>query len=133
MNLHSIARQSIAAVNPMVPVSIQISTGNTTTADGARTPTYAPAVTLLAQVQPLTWRDIQQLDGLNIQGIRRVAYLNGEIDALVRINNQGGDLVTFPPEPQFANGSVWLVAHMLEMFTLTAGWCKAALTLQNGS
>ena len=31
-----------------------------------------------------TWRDIQQLDGLNLQGTRKAIYLNGEIDGVRR-------------------------------------------------
>jgi hypothetical protein len=87
----------------------------------------AAAVTLLAQVQPITWRDLQQLDGLNVQGIRKVMYINGAVDGVVRVNLKGGDLVTFP------DGSVYLVAQILEAFNLTAGWTKAALTIQDGS
>jgi hypothetical protein len=45
----------------------------------------------------------------------------------VRVTNQGGDLITFP------DGSVWLVVMILEAFSQTAGWTKAAITLQNGS
>jgi hypothetical protein len=37
-----------------------------------------------------TWRDIQQLDGLNLQGTRKAIYLNGEIDGVRR---GGGDTV----------------------------------------
>jgi hypothetical protein len=127
MNLHSIVSGPISAVNPSMLVSVQVSTGSAKSSDGTRTPTYAPAVTVRAQVQPVTFRDIQQLEGLNLQGVRKAIYLNGEIDGLVRVTNQGGDLITFP------DGSVWLVVMILEAFSQTAGWTKAAITLQNGS
>jgi hypothetical protein len=127
MNLHGIVSNAIGAVNPQVMVSVQVSTGNTTNPDGSETPTYAAPVTILAQVQPLSWRDIWQIEGLNLQGTRKAIYLNGQVDGLVRALNKGGDLITFP------DGSVWLVALILEGFNLTAGWTKAAITLQDGS
>lgn len=127
MNLHGIVSGYVGAVNPNIQVSVQVSTGYAPNADFSRTPTYAPAVVVTAQVQPITWRDLQQLDGVNTEGVRKVIYLNGEIDGLVRPTNQGGDLITFP------DGSVWLVAQILEAFNLTSGWTKAAITLQNGA
>ncbi len=127
MNLNSIVAGAVGAVNPRIPVSVQVSTGNAVGADGTVTPSYADPVTVLAQVQPLTFRDIQQLDGLNLQGTRKAVYLSGGIDGLVRFSNQGGDLITFP------DGTVWLVAMIAEGFNLTAGWTKALVTLQDGS
>jgi len=37
------------------------------------------------------WRDIQQLDGLNLQGTRKAIYLKGEIDGLHR--GRGGTVL----------------------------------------
>jgi hypothetical protein len=81
----------------------------------------------LAQVQPISFRDIQQMDGLNLNGSRRVFYLSGSVEGHNRPTNQGGDLITFP------DGTVWLVAMVLEGYSFSAGWCKVAATLQNGS
>jgi hypothetical protein len=127
MNLHNVVRGHIGAVNPNMVVSVQVSTGYVTGLCGVRTPTYAPAVSVQAQVQPLEWPDLRQIDGLNLQGTKRVIYLNGEIDGLVRVTNQGGDLITFP------DGTVWLIVQILEGFSQTAGWTKALIVLQNGS
>lgn len=127
MNLHAIVGPVISSVNPMTTVSIQLSTGpGAIQADGSVTPTFAPAFQAQAQVQPLTFRDIQQIDGLNLQGVRRAIYIFGQVDGLVRDTNKGGDLITFP------DGTVWLVALVLEAW-VESGWCKAAITLQNGS
>ena len=104
MNLHQIASGGIGSVNPFIPLSIRVSTGSTTEDDGSRTPSYAPAVTAPGQVQALTFRDIQQLDGLNLQGTRRAIYVNGRVEGLVRVENRGGDLVTVPGA--FFNGSI---------------------------
>ena len=49
------------------------------------------------------------------------------VEGLLRDENDGGDLVTLP------DGSVWLVAMLLEDFSLTSGWAKAAITRQDGS
>jgi hypothetical protein len=127
MNLHGLVGPVISVVNPLLTVSVQVSTGFTTTASGNRTPTYAPAVSVAAQVQPLSWRDLQQLEGLNLQGVRKAIYLNGEIDGLVRQTSQGGDVITFP------DGTVWLVVMILEGWNITAGFTKAAIVQQNGS
>jgi hypothetical protein len=79
---------------------------------------------MLAQVQTLTFRDLAQLDGINLQGERRALYLNGSWAGVLRPEVKGGDLVTLP------DGSLWLVALVLENWWLTAGWCKCAATRQ---
>lgn len=133
MNLHGIAAGYVSAVNPMVLCSVQISTGSTKTADYRRTPSYAAAISAMGQVQALTFRDIQQIEGLNLQGTRRAIYLLGDVEGLVRMNGKGGDLITTP------DGSVWLTAMVLESWLHEAananepGWVKVAVTLQNGA
>lgn len=124
MNLHGIVSGAIAAVNPLIELSIQVSAGYTTNADGSRTPVYETAATVPGQVQALQYRDLQQLDGLNIEGTRRAIYINGHVNGLVRAENKGGDLITTP------DGSVWLVALVLEDWP---DWCKVAVTLQDGA
>ncbi len=125
MNLHQIVAGAVAAINPGVRVTIMRSTGYTTAADGTRVPGYAAPVATTAQMQSLTYSDIQMLDGLNIQGERRALYLNGNWEGLVRSDQKGGDLITFP------DGSVWLVAMVLENWAFRDGWVKIAITLQN--
>jgi hypothetical protein len=194
MDLHGLARSLISVVNPFVPVTVQVSTGNTVNADGSRTPVYATpglfvggiagnlltvsaqsngqiqkgqgltdeigliapgtvvtemgtgtgglgtyevnitqnvtpevmqaAFSLSAQIQALAFRDIVQIEGLNLQGTRRAIYLSGEIDGLVRADNKGGDLITF------SNGGVWLTAMVLEQWP---DWVKVAATFQNSA
>lgn len=125
MNLHRVASGVIAAVNPPVAVSVQINTGEITNDDFTRAPSYADPVTALAQVQPLTNRDLRQIDGLNLQGTLKAIYLSGQIDGIVRSTNQGGDKIVFP------DGSTWLVTLVSEGWDTTAGWCKVIATLQN--
>ena len=124
MNLHQIVSGAVGTVNNFEQLSIQVSTGNSVGADGKQTPTYAAPVTAYGQVQPLQFRDIQQLDGLNLQGTRRKIYIDGHVYGLVRPANKGGDLITTP------SGLVWLVAMVLEHWP---AWTCCAVTLQNGS
>lgn len=124
MDLHGIASSAIGSVNPFVPVTIAVSTGSTTNADGSRVPTYdTPIDGVSAQVQPMTGRELSQTEGLNLQGTKRGVYLEGNIDAIVRLNQKGGDLVTME------DGSVWLTVLILEAWP---DWCKAVIVLQNG-
>lgn len=126
MNLHASVRGIISAVNSPVPAALFLSTGRQQNADFTLTPTYAPPLLASAQVQSLTFRDIMQVDGLNLQGTRRAIYLNGKIDGLVRPTGQGGDIVLIR---QGAHRGAWLVAIVLEQWS---DWVKVAVTLQNG-
>ena len=78
------------------------------------------------QVQPIGWRDLQHLDGINLGGVRWKVYLYGKIDAVVRPENKGGDLVIIATGP---HQGTWLVNQVLEQWP---DWCCAAITLQNG-
>ncbi len=80
---------------------------------------------LNGQVQPLQYKDMMQMDGLNLQGERKKFYLFGAVDGLVRSKDQGGDLITDPW------GNVWLVATVSEQWRRS--WVAALATLQNGS
>ena len=132
MNLNQIVSGAIAAVNPMVKCTLQISTGTTVNADFTRVSTYQTITGVMAQVQALGFRDILQIEGLNLQGTRRAIYLQGDVEGLVRASNKGGDLITMP------DGTIWLVAMVLESWLQNTGgtqpgWVKVACVLQNGS
>ena len=129
MNLQSLTASAISAVNPMVPCSLQVSTGSTTNADFSKSPSYAAAVLVMGQVQALQYRDLVQSDALNLSGTRRSIYLTGSIQGIVRSKNRGGDLITTP------DGNVWLVAFVAESWlndsgNNSAGWCRVVVTLQ---
>lgn len=121
MNLHKIVSPLIGAVNPHVKAMIEVSTGNTTAADGTRVPSFAKAVAVEVQVQPITGGELRQLEGLNLQGEFTGIYLNGHIDGLVRQDNKGGDRITLP------DGKVYLVTTVLEDWP---DWMKVAVTRQ---
>lgn len=122
MNLHGIVAGVIGAVNPLVPITIQRSTGYTKNDAFEQVPTYAAPVTVIAQVQSLTADDLRQVEGLNIQGEKRAVYINGRTDAIIREDQIGGDLVTW-------NGIIWLNVHVLEYWP---DWCKFVITRQDG-
>lgn len=128
MNLHGVANGAITAVNPNTPATWKKSSGYATNPDGSRVPSYLAGVTLRAQVQALQWRDLQQLDGLNLNGLRRAMYLFGDVEGVVRSRVEGGDLIAISLG---AHKGTWLVAQVLETWDGTPqGWCKVACTLQ---
>lgn len=124
MNLHGIVSQIISAVNPREPVTIQFSTGSTSGVDFSRKPAFSVPVAMLGQVQALTTPELRLLDQLNLQGAQRTIYLFGDVQGIVRVSQQGGDLITL------ADGSIWLTVTILEQWP---NWVKAAIKLQNGS
>ena len=124
MNLHAIAGPIIAIVNPWVTAMISVSTGYTTNADGSRTPGYETAVPVDVQKQPLTYNDLMQVDGLNIQGEKCAFYISGSYNGIVRQDGLGGDLITLP------NGTQWLVVLPLENWSDVNGWVKVAAVRQ---
>lgn len=128
MNLHSIVSPYIGVVNPQQVVTVRISAGYTTGADGARTPSYSASYQAQAQIQAMSSRDLRQVDGLNLQGTLSAIYLLGDIEGIVRPAVKGGDLITFP------NGDVYLVVVALENWGASYSpgeqWSKVAAQLQ---
>lgn len=123
MNLSAFVAPMIAAINPFVIGAIEISAGPVTAPDGTRSPTFRSFPGIPMQMQPLDSGEIEHLDGLNIQGVRRAVYMNGVIEGLERALGKGGDILVFDTQR-------WLVAVVLEPWD-TAGWVKVAVTLQN--
>ena len=126
MNLHALVSPIIAAINPGVPAQYQASIGTRVSTDFTQVPAYAPAVTVTVQRQPISWKDLQQLSGINLNGERCVMYVTGSWQAVSRPNTKGGDLITL------SDGSVWLTVQLMEDWAFTSGWVKVACTLQNG-
>lgn len=85
------------------------------------------SLTLLAQAQALSTRDLRQIEMLNLQGTLKAFYVNGALDGGVRVQLKGGDLLTLQ------DGSVWLVTIVPEPWVITAGWTKLIATLQTGA
>jgi hypothetical protein len=134
MNLEIIAGGAIAAVNPQRTILWMKSNGYTTDNTGHRAPSFAPAIQILAQIQPLTSREQldlrQNLDSLNIQGTLRAIYLAAEAASVVRIGKEGGDLFQFS-DPVLRNCALatWLAVSVEETWST---WSKVIVQLQNG-
>lgn len=120
MNLHGVVRGAINIVNPDVLGVMQVSLGTyTTDAAGHRVPAYAEQ-SVTVQLQPLAYTDLMKLDGLNLQGIKKKAYVNGNFEGVNRPKQKGGDKL-------IVNGETWLITQPLEEWP---DWCSFAVTLQ---
>ena len=120
MNLHGIVAGVVGAVNPQQTITIKTNTGYTTAAGGKQMPTYS-ITTGLAQVQELSSKDIQHMNGMSMTGITRKLYVSGALYSIVRAMGKGGDQIIL------ADGTIWLVTHTLELFP---DWCSVAITMQ---
>lgn len=126
MNLGAIAGPIVAAVNPWLAGQYRQPSGAVTTAsDGTRTPAYATAVSVQIQAQALTWGDLQQMTGVNVQGEKLALYVQGDWKGVARQDMRGGDLLTITDD-----GSKWLVIQVLENWQRTGGWVKVACVRQ---
>lgn len=126
MNLHGIAAPYISAVNPMTPATVQISDGYCIDDAGRQVPKYLiPSIPVLAQVQPMSSRDLQHSELMNLQGELVAIYVNGKLDGLVRVDRKGGDIITIPGG---ASKGIYLVNLVLEQWP---DWVKVAATMQN--
>ncbi len=127
MNLHSIAAPYVAAVNPWMLGNYQQSNGYQTNGDGSRSPQYLAPAAVQVQMQAMTFKDLMQLQGLNINGVKSAMYVTGNWEGIDRPNLRGGDLITI------SDGSIWLVVQVLENWNETSGWTKVGVVLQDGS
>lgn len=124
MDLRGLANGVSSTVNPNQTVRVSRSTGYTIGTGRKQVPSYAAPVEGPGQVQALDGKDLQQLDGLNIQGTIRAIYLRGALAGVIRPDGTGGDLV------ETADGQTWLVVKVLESWPT---WTKAAIVLQGGA
>ena len=123
MNLRNYANSLTRSVNPNITAQWRPFVDYTVLDSAKTTVSYGDPVALTIQTQALTKAEIQHLDSMNLSTCERSAYVNGQVGALDRNDQTGGDLLLF-------EGATWLVSAILEGWT-TAGWCKVALTKQN--
>src|SRR5579863_7272770 len=124
MNLHAVAGPVVGAINPIVTVQLQTGMTATTAADGTVTPVYS-TISVPAQIQALTGKDLRQIASLNLEGTLRAIYFYGAVTGLIRASQTNGTLVTFP------DGSNWMVFIEFEPWSATAGWSKVGVVRQN--
>lgn len=96
MHLRRFIRGSINSVNRDKRIVWLKSRGQIYGTGGVTTPTYAPALTVWAQIQPVSTDQLAHLENLNIQGVLRTVYLRNAVASAVRADGTGGDLLQFP-------------------------------------
>lgn len=126
-NLRATANSVTRVVNPNVPATLFISTGYTTI-NFVQQPQYEQ-FSILAQVQPLSSKDLRLLESLNIQGAEKSIYLNGASLGISRIKQRGGDLIVFP-SGTFPEGDTFKVLVQLELWGAST-WSHVAVVLQD--
>ncbi|MEG2551379.1 MAG: hypothetical protein RSA68_03965 [Hafnia sp.] len=100
----------------------QVNTGFTTLPGGKRAPSYN-SVDVIVQLQELSSTDLRQVDSVNIQGILRSAYLNGNFNGVNRPEQKGGDILMIGEEK-------WLVVKVPELWP---DWCRVIINLQRST
>jgi len=122
MNLRGIANRATRAINPNVPGVFQVSTGYTTASSGKKVPSYS-IVNVEVQFQELSSTDLRQVDSVNMQGILKSAYLNGNFNGVNRPEQKGGDILV-------VDGQQWLVVKVPELWP---DWCRVIVNLQRST
>ena len=119
MNLRGIANGLTSRINPNVAGVFQVNAGFTTLPGGKRVPSYNN-VDVSVQFQELSSTDLKQIDAVNIQGILRSAYLNGNFNGVNRPEQKGGDIL-------LVGNDKWLVVKVPELWP---EWCRVIVNLQ---
>lgn len=133
MNLHGTVRGAITSVNKDITAQYLASTGPTSDANYAQSPTFAAAVPVRCQVQPMSRGDLQLVERLNLRGIFRSIFMFGNPQSVVRIQAKGGDLLQFSP---FGVEAVqdWKVVDVDGPWDVEyGGWSKIIVQLQTDS
>lgn len=119
INLHNVVRGAITTVYPDDAVVVLTPAGYTVGADYAQTPTYAPAIRVLAQSQPVNERAVTLLRQTRENTIWRDFYIYGPPPGFSRADGWGGALLYWA-------GYEWLVDQVLEDYASGGGvdWSK---------
>ncbi|HFV1348701.1 TPA: hypothetical protein ACH9UP_001044 [Escherichia coli] len=120
MNLRQIANNAITSINPNIPAILKKYAGETIGPGRKPIPSYLPDQHVTIQLQPISRGDMQHIDGLNIQGLAKVIYVNGNYFSVQRELERGGDIFVI-------NGEQWLVVEPIELWP---DWCRLIAVLQ---
>ena len=126
MNLHGLVSSAIGAVNPYIDATLRKSTGYTIGENKKQIPTYS-TLTGKIQAQELTTDEIKHANSLNIQGLFRKVYIQGNWAGVVRADQKGGDIFTFPQYPGNP-AQDWMVFVVYEMWP---DWTCVGVVLQS--
>ena len=121
INVRSIVnRVTSPTVNSNVEVSILRSIGYEQGTGRKQIPIYDYPLVGCAQIQALDHKDLEKIQGLNLQGVCRAIYLSGPLHGVIRKTGEGGDLIKIGDQ-------TWLISKILETWS---DWTKAVITLQ---
>lgn len=126
INVRAAANAAIQVVNPNLEGTFYQSTGFTLNAARKQVPNYAAGVNVSMQVQAVTAGQLRHLEGLNIEGVLRSVRMWGNTQGVVRVTQQGGDLLYFPEVPM-GTPRVWKVVKVVETW---AAWAHVIVNLQ---
>lgn len=120
MNLHKIANSAIRRVNPNISAILKKYAGEIIGPGRNPQPSYLPDQDVIIQLQPLSKGEMQHVDGLNLQGLIKAIYVNGNYFSVQRELEQGGDIFVI-------SGEEWLVVEPIELWP---DWCRLIVNLQ---
>lgn len=120
MNLHKVSSSAIRRVNPNIPAVLKKYAGEVELPGRKVGPSYLPDQDVTIQLQPLSKEDLQHIDGMNLQGLIKAIYVNGNYFSVQREMEQGGDIFVI-------NGGEWLVVAPVELWP---DWCRLVVNLQ---
>lgn len=86
----------------------------------------ATSLPVTAQVQALTFKDLHQVEGLNLSGTHVSMYLRGVVSGVSKADQKGGDLVIIA---EGVNAGTWLVVSVAEQWP---DWVKVICAKQGG-
>lgn len=121
------ANAAIQSINPNIIGAFYASTGNTINPlNRQQVPTYSNPVNVPMQVQAVTATDLKHIENLNLEGVVRSVHMFGNTQGVVRVNQQGGDLLYFREVPA-GTLHVWKVVNVRETWPT---WCHVIVNLQ---
>ncbi|MEX9215660.1 hypothetical protein AB7W40_09995 [Providencia rettgeri] len=120
MNLRNIANTLTQGINPNLTIIGRRYKGYATGEGRRQIPEYYPDEQVVAQIQPLSDGELRHIDGLNLQGVVKCLYINGDYYGVNRTLKKGGDLFII-------NGDTWLVVDPIELW---ADWSRVIICLQ---
>lgn len=123
MNLRGMANGVTRSINPNIPATLKRSAGYVTDVAGKRTPQFQE-LTGTIQVQPMSTGDLQHAEFLNLQGVLRAVYINGNWAGVVRGETKGGDVLIFS---EAGENKTWHVVSVVEAWP---DWTKVIVCLQ---
>lgn len=126
INVRAAANKAVQVVNPNLQGVFYASQTPIADANHKQQPVYAAGVTLPVQVQAVGASELRHLEGLNVQGVLRSVHMFGNTQGVVRVNQQGGDLLGFPEVPA-GTSRIWKVVKVVETWR---DWCHVIVNLQ---